>query len=267
MNTKFSVLMPVYKNDDMAFLKRAIDSLLNSSVKPDEIIVVVDGPIPKALDDALKSEPDLTVHYFDKNRGLGFVLADGVKLCKNKLIARMDADDISDKDRFEKQVAYFEKNKSIDVLGGYIAEFDSDESNLKRERKVPLSHSDIINAANKRNPMNHVTVMFKKESVLKAGNYQDMLNFEDYYLWMRMLKGGSEFANLDDCLVNVRIAGLDNRRGGASYIKYEVKFFNTLLREKMIRLDVFLANMIKRVPVRLLGSGFRNFVYDKLLRK
>ena len=135
----------------------------------------------------------------------------------------MDTDDICRKDRFEKQLLEFEKNPGLDICGSHIAEFSETVEKIKGKRLVPLEHEDIVKYQKRRDGFNHVTVMFKKESVLKAGNYQHALLMEDSLLWANMFLNGCVGKNIDDCLVYVRAGDeMIERRGGFSYfLKYK----------------------------------------------
>ena len=131
MDTKYSVLMPLYKNDNPEWLKLAIDSMLNQTIPPSEFVIVVDGPIPDTLKNIVEvyksqNKELFNIHYFEQNRGLGVTLADGVKLCSNELIARMDADDFSVPERCEKQVKAFKEHPDLDVIGSNVDEFVGD---------------------------------------------------------------------------------------------------------------------------------------------
>src|SRR5699024_6923018 len=129
---------------------------------------------------------------FEKNIGLGKVLPIGVKTCTYDLIARMDTDDIAREDRFEKQIMEFSQDAQLDIIGSHILEFDKSVDNILSRRIVPLTQEEILKFSKKRNPFNHMTVMYKKKSVLGAGNYKHVrgLGYEDYDLWVRMLMNG-----------------------------------------------------------------------------
>lgn len=96
---QFSVLMSVYRNDKREFVEETIKSIWNrQSLKPNEIVLVVDGPIPEDLKDyihELSANDAIKIYWQKENKGLGRTMEYGVLQCKNELIARMDADDIS----------------------------------------------------------------------------------------------------------------------------------------------------------------------------
>lgn len=221
-----SVLMSVYKNDDPVFLDLALRSIYDMQTrKPDEIVVVIDGPVDDSLykvlynfqagcGDVVKLVPQ------EENRGLGEALRIGAAHCTGDYILRMDADDVSDATRFEKQLAYVECHPDIDVLGTDIAEFNQspDEGNMRR-RVCPAIHEDIVSMGKRRNPMNHVTVCMKRSALEKCGGYAELALLEDYYLWIRMIVDGSKFANINESLVYVRIGnGFHSKRGSSERI-------------------------------------------------
>lgn len=221
---KFSVLMSVYKNESIENFKESMDSVLSQTHMPDEIVLMRDGPVPDDLqaviDDYVKANSCISYYPLEVNQGLGIALSIGVEKAKYDYIARMDTDDIAVSNRFEIQTKYMEDHPEIDVCGGQIYEFIDNIDNIAGKREVPLKHDEIKNFMKRRNSFNHMTVMFKKESVLQAGNYQDMYLVEDYYLWCRMLNLGYKFGNIDEVLVYAR-TNLDmyQRRGGFKYFK------------------------------------------------
>lgn len=212
---KYSVLMSVYYGDRPDWLRLSIESIFNQTVSTDDFVIVCDGPLPKELNKVLDeySEKNSCVHVFrlQKNMGLGIALAFGVERCKNELIARMDADDISLNCRAELELQLHESG-NYDVVGGEILEFIDDPERPVAIRNVPEHASKARDFFIYRNPLNHVSVMFKKSSVLRAGNYQDMPYREDYYLWVRMLEKGATLYNIQKPLVLVRTGDAMYRR-------------------------------------------------------
>ena len=225
---KFSVLMSVYKKDIPEYLNQAIESVLNQTIKPSEIVIVVDGPVSIELKDILekyKGEYDIfKIIYLKENQGLGDALRIGMKYCTYNIVARMDSDDISVSNRFENQIREFETDKNLDIVGGQIYEFIDNKENIICSRNVPLENNDIYKYAKKRCPFNHMTVMFKKDSVLKCGGYLHWYNNEDYYLWIRMIENNAKLKNIPEYLVNVRVGKeMYQRRGGIQYFKSEYR--------------------------------------------
>lgn len=270
-NCQFSVAMSVYKNDNPAFFDRALQSItVLQTVKPSEIVLVVDGPVDKSFDDVIEKYqslyPIFNVIRLDRNGGLGNALKLAVENANSDLIARMDSDDVSLPTRFEQQLSFFEKESSVDIVGGDISEFIGEEENIVAYRKVPTQDSEIRSYMRKRCPFNHVSVMFRKSAVLGAGGYIDLFWNEDYYLWIRMSQNGSIMANTGTVLVNVRTgADMYARRGGKQYFQSEKYLQNYMLRHKMIGYPTYISNITKRwivqrcLPNWLRGWVFRNF--------
>lgn len=272
---RFSVCTSVYKNDKPEFVRVALDSMLvPQSVKPDEIVLVQDGPVPEGLSLLLSEYEDkytevMHIIRLEKNGGLGNALRLGVGYAKYDVIARMDSDDICLPDRFEKQLAYLDEHPECDIVGGQMTEFIDSPDNIVGRREVPLTNEEIYEFMKSRCALNHVTVMFRKESVLKAGNYQDWFWNEDYYLWVRMMMAGYKFANIPDVAVNVR-SGADQyaRRGGKKYFDSEIGIKKLMLEKGMINRKEYVVNYIQRFIIQLmLPNSVRGWVFRTFARK
>lgn len=272
---KFSVCTSVYKNDKPEYVRGALDSMLvNQSVKPSEIVLVQDGPIPEELQTILLEYEEsyhgvMSVIRLEKNGGLGNALRIGVDKAKYDIVARMDSDDICLPDRFEKQLAYLESHPECDIVGGQMTEFIDRPDNIIGKREVPLSNEEIYNYMKSRCALNHVTVMFRKKAVLDVGNYQDWFWNEDYYLWVRMMMANCVFANIPDVTVNVR-SGADQyaRRGGKKYFESEIGIKKLMLEKGMITRKKFLINYIERFIIQLLlPNSIRGWVLRTFARR
>lgn len=272
---KFSVCTSIYKNDKPEFVRVALDSMLvNQSMKPTEIVLAQDGPVPESLSSMLseyetKYPEVMRVIRLEKNGGLGNALKLGVENAKYEIIARMDSDDICMPDRFEKQLAYLESHPDCDIVGGQMTEFIDSPNNIVGRREVPLTNEEIYEFMKSRCALNHVTVMFRKEAVLKAGNYQDWFWNEDYYLWVRMMMADCRFANIPDVAVNVR-SGADQyaRRGGKKYFDSEIGIKKLMLEKGMITRKEYIVNYIQRFIIQLmLPNSVRGWVFRTFARK
>ncbi|MBD5585005.1 MAG: glycosyltransferase [Clostridia bacterium] len=269
----FTVLMAVYKNDRPEYFKQAVESVtLKQSIKPDEVVVVVDGPVPQELDCSIRELEELyglRILRLKDNKGLGVALREGILIASNDIVARMDSDDIAVPNRFELQLSYLVNNPSCDLVGGQISEFIELENNIVGKREVPCYSQDINLYLQARCPFNHMTVMFKKSSVLSAGNYIDWHYNEDYYLWIRMMEAGCEFANLPDTLVNVRVGkDMYARRGGWKYFISEKGLQDYMLKHGIIGLPKYVLNVIIRFGVQVvIPNRLRGFLFQKIFRK
>ena len=203
---KYSVLMSLYKKEHPEYLRLALDSMINQTVKPDEIVLVEDGPLTQELYAVVKAYRDkypelLHIVVNKKNLGLGLALNVGLKACRNELVARMDTDDISKPDRCEKQLKRFEKKPKLSIVGSHIDEFVGDKSNVISQRRVPTTSRAIYEYAKKRSAFNHPAVMYRKSAVLSEGGYDDLKRNQDVDLFGRMLFKGHKAENIDEALL------------------------------------------------------------------
>lgn len=274
MNHKsFSVAISVYKNDNPEFFDRALESITDSqTIKPSEIVLVVDGPVPNEINSVIEkyaAKYVFNIIRLETNGGLGNALKLATENAKYDLIARMDSDDVSVFNRFEQELALFESDDSLDVVGGDITEFIDLEENIVASRVVPVDDLEIKKYMKKRCAMNHVSVMFKKQSILDAGGYLDWHFNEDYYLWIRMQLNKAVFKNTGTSLVNVRVGrDMYKRRGGLKYYKSEKGLQKYMLRNHMISIFRYFSNCFKRFLVQVLvPNGIREWIYKKYARK
>lgn len=268
----FSVCMCVYGKDDPAHFEAAVHSIMQQTSVPDEVVLVVDGPVPENLETIIteyEKMESFRVIRLAENQGHGNARRVGLENCTHELVALMDADDISVPERFEKQLHAICKDLELSIIGGTIAEFFDEPNNVIAYRTVAQSDSQIKKVLKKRCPFNQMTVMFRKEHVMRAGGYKDWFCNEDYYLWIRMYMAGAKFANIPDILVNVRVgADMYRRRGGWKYFFSEFKLQNYMLRNRVIRIPVYVANVAKRFVVQvLLPNRLRGWVFQKFARE
>lgn len=270
---KYSVLMSLYAKEKPEYLRLALDSMINQTVKPDEIVLVEDGPLTDELYEVVKEYgekyPDLFNVVINKtNLGLGPALNRGLSCCRNELVARMDTDDISKSDRCEKQLKTFEEDKELSITGGQIEEFIDRPENVSGRRIVPCSDTEIKAYMKKRCPFNHVTVMFKKSDILEVGNYQEWFWNEDYYLWIRLAISNKKFANISDILVKVRVGKeMYKRRGGRKYFKSEKDIQKLMYKNGLISYSRYLINVAERLVLQvLMPNRVRGWIFKKLAR-
>ena len=270
---KFTVLMSVYYKEKPEYLQLALESIINQTVKPSEIVLVQDGKLTEELQavitEYLQNYPTIFKTYaLKQNQGLGKALNFGMQKCSNELIARMDTDDIAEPNRFELQIKEFEQDKELMLCGGQIAEFADSPNKITGYRNVPAEHNEILNFVKKRNPFNHMTVMFKKQSVQSVGGYMDMPCFEDYWLWARMLKAGYKAKNIDQVLIRVRAGqNMIARRGGLNYTNYIIRFEKALHRIGMISFTEMIGYITLRSIVSVMPESLRLLIYRWKLRK
>lgn len=267
----YSVLMSVYIKEQPNNLRQAMESMRQQTVPTDDFVLVCDGPLTDVLDAVIEEEQEklgsvLRVLRLEKNEGLGNALNEGLKLCKNELVARMDSDDISRPERCEKQMGLFERYPEISFSSGTVSEFIDDPACPTGKREVPITDEEIRVFSRKRNPMNHPCVMFKKKAVESAGGYKETYHlFEDYYLWVRMLMKGFRARNCKDILLDMRSpADMYLRRGGKKYADDMLRFHKEMLRSGWSSKADFLTGAVPHAVVCVLPDGIRKLVYGKL---
>ena len=271
---KFSVAMAVYRNDNPVDFSAAVHSIYTTqTVKPSEIILIIDGPIPAELEETIRELsveiPIIRTFGFSDNRGHAAARQAGLDAASNELVAIMDADDVSESCRFEKQLAAFDKNADIAVIGGQIKEFINTVENVVGERIVPENDDAIKKYLKSRCPMNLVTVMYRKSAINAVGGFMDWYCEEDYYLWIRLAEAGYKFANLPDNLVNVRVGKeMYQRRGGWRYFKSEARLQRYMFCHRIISLPRYCYNTLGRFAIQVaMPNKLRGFVFQKLFRK
>ena len=269
---KYSVLMSVYHKENPEYLRAAMNSIWEQTVKTDDFVLVCDGPLTPELDAVIaemqEEHPELTVVRLAKNGGLGNALNEGMKHCKNDLVARMDSDDISRPDRCERQLAVFRDYPEVSIVSGVVEEFTQSTEKIDSRRVLPETHKEILDFARKRNPFNHPCVMYRKAAVEAAGGYKDFYLLEDYYLWIRMLQSDAIGYNIQEPLLWMR-AGSDmyKRRSGVRYARSQRALFKYMRDTGWITTGQYIKSSAIRGASSLAPNGLREFVFKKVLRK
>lgn len=264
--------MSLYAKERPEYLYQSLDSVFSQTLRADEVILVEDGPLTPELDSVIKDYeskyPELKVVPLPVNQGLGKALNEGLKHCNFDLVARMDTDDIAEKDRFEKQIDIFKKYPQVEVVSSWIEEFDSETGEILSQRKLPEFPYEIYEYGKKRCPINHPAAMFRKGSVQFAGNYRPFPLFEDYYLWVRLLLNGAKFYNVQESLLKFRTSkDMYKRRGGIKHALDEIRFQRQVKKLGYINWRLFFYNVSIRFVVRIIPNSFREWIYRNLLRK
>lgn len=269
----YSVLMSVYHKEKPEYLKQAIASIQAQTLPTDDFVLVCDGPLNDALDAVIAKKQRemggiLNIVRLSKNGGLGNALNEGIKHCKNELVARMDSDDIAYPDRCEKQIAVFYTHPEVSVCSGIVEEFTSTPDVVDAKRVPPEAHKEIVEFAKKRNPFNHPCVMYKKSAVEAVGSYQDFYLLEDYYLWLRMLMAGYQGYNIQEPLLHMR-AGSDMylRRAGWKYAKTQASLFKFMKSQGFIGEGQYIKSCVIRSGSALAPNWLRKLMFEKVLRK
>ena len=265
---KYSVLMSLYKKEHPEYLRLALDSMLNQTVKPDEIVLVEDGPLTPELYAILDEYPMLHRVKNEKNLGLGLALNEGLKVCRNELVARMDTDDISKPDRCEKQLRRFEEKPELAIVGSHIDEFVGTPDNIISQRKVPLTSEAIYNFAKKRSAFNHPAVMYRKSAVMAGGGYSDLKRNQDVDLFGRMLFKGYKAENIDEALLWFRSSDeLAARRKSWENTKSYIDTIKKFWKMGYSSFADYAKVAVAQTGMFILPASMQNWVYKKFLRK
>ena len=269
---RYSVLMSVYHKEKQEYLRQAMESVYRQTVPTDNFVLVCDGPIGSELESVIASMQEkfqeiLTVVRLQKNVGLGNALNEGLKYCKNDLIARMDTDDIAREDRCEKQIEVFTSNPEIGIVSGIVEEFLESTDIVTAQRKPPEKHDQILKFAKKRSPFNHPCVMYRKSAVEAVGGYREIFLLEDYYLWVRMLTNGTVGYNIQEPLLWMRAgSNMYKRRGGMRYIKAQLFLFSYMKQAGFISTIEYVESVTIRALSGLAPAWLREFMFEKILR-
>ena len=269
----YSVLMSVYAKENPEWLRISIQSILDQTIPSNNFVIVEDGPLNKRLegiinDFVIKNPKIFTIVKLKSNHGLGLALAEGIKHCTNELIMRMDSDDYSVPSRAAEQLRLFHKNPKLGIIGSNVAEFIDNIENIVSYVKLPKKHSEITKFSKKRCPFRHSAILYKKSEVLSAGNYRDFPLYEDYDLYVRLIRNGCLCHNIQKDLTYVRVSqDFYKRRGGIKYLKYTLNFKNHQLRSGYFSLTEYLVTTIPHIVVCIAPNFIRKAFYQKVLRK
>lgn len=230
MNNKIAVILPVYKKDKVEYLSKSVESVLNQTYRNIHLYLGVDGPVGDDLREILKlleTQNSVSVIWFEENRGLACVLNDLLDICfkeSYEYIARMDADDISMRDRLEKQMAYLVNHPKIDVVGGAISEIDEEGKNRGKKIVYPETPEACRAFFSKRNPHAHPAVVFRKSffEKLEGRKYRsEYRQNQDTMLWYDGMMAGTQHANIPDVVLQFRMtnAMFKKRRNGWAFAR------------------------------------------------
>ena len=266
----FSLLLSTYAGDDPGYLRDAfVSSVDDQTRRPDQVVLVQDGPVPGALRDAIAdmvaSSPVAVDHVvLDGNVGLGPALDRGLSVCRHEIVARMDADDISEPERFARQLPVIEAG--ADIVGSGLLEFGASRDDVVGRRTPPVDPAEIHRVIAFRDPFNHPTVVYRKSAVLSAGGYSDMALMEDYLLFARMVRGGARPANLAEPLVRYRVgAGAYARRGGRELLRSELALQRKFRVSGITNRAQYVRNVVVRGGYRLIPEPVRRRAYRSLI--
>ncbi len=258
---KVAVVMSVYKNDKLDFLKKAIESILHQTYSEFDFFIQSDGVLKKECREYIVAINDDRIHFRERNENIGMtksfneLLREEVIPGKYKYAARMDADDISLPERFEKQIKYLESNPKVGVLGTCAELIDEQDIKIGHKRmKTQVSFNDMV----KNCELIHPAVMMRTSVFEKHGLYDETLfQSQDYELWLRILKAGIEIQNLEEPLFRFRYdTRIINRRK-------EEQNENIRIKKQYLKGVAFYKAILKNVAIKYMP----NFVIKFLLKR
>jgi glycosyltransferase involved in cell wall biosynthesis len=261
--TDLAVIMSIYYNDKLDYIKQSVESILNQTFTQFDFYIIFDGPVSMDFEDYINSLEDIRIKKYrlEKNSGLAaalnYLLFIILKNSDYKFIARMDADDISMPERFEKQRKFLLKNTSVTITGSWYREIDA-FGNALSDRMLPTEHETLKRRYYFKTPFPHSTVMFRTELVKWAGFYPtDTILMEDNALWGKAFFAGLRFGNVPEYLLKYRIDDdFYSRRSG---IKYGWRYIVSRLRiNKLLNFPFYayiftvLIGFIKMTPAKMI---------------
>ncbi|RTZ42382.1 glycosyltransferase [Candidimonas sp. SYP-B2681] len=260
----FSVLMSVYHAENPDFLCQALQSLDDQSLKASEVVLVEDGPLPQALSEVIetfRSALNICSVRLPTNSGLAIALNEGLKHCKHELVARMDSDDISLPQRFEKQITFMVRNPDIAASSAALDEFDETGA-IFSSRILPLSHDELVRFAKTRSPISHAAAVFRRSAIEDVGGYPLFKRSQDVALWSLLIVRGYRLANLPEKLFLVRAGAGFMTRNGLKSFKYEYAVICYQRKIGFLSWFDFIKNTTIRFILATVPAGMKKILYS-----
>ena len=266
----FTALGAFWSEDSPKLLARALNSVCQNSLLPQEIILVQDGHVPpellKVIEDYNFFVPLRLIQLKD-NKGLGHAMNVGLESVKTSYAIRFDADDVSLANRF--QLLVTKLSEGYDLVGSQVRELNDPDS-TKTIRRVPKTKEEICRYARYRNPFNHMTVGFRVSTVLNVGGYPNIRLREDYALWARFLAADCKICNIDEVLVQASVGdNMIRRRGGLNNLLAELKLQWLMVKLRVqspIKAILFgcTRGLVCMLPVFLRKHFYRIYLRDQV---
>lgn len=258
--------MPVHRSIEFLELKKAINSCLKNSMLPSQLLIIINGNVSnqkKLYLYELKKKFKFIEIFYCKKLGIQNALNYGIKKCKYDIIFRADADDFNFKNRFEKQLNFFIKN-DLDILGCENIEIYNKNFLYKKKINKNPKIIDFIF----RNPLNHMTVVFKKKKIQFLGGYPDIPYKEDYALWFKAYLSNFKIKNMNEALVYSNInSNFFKRRKNFKSLFSEIKLLQFILKSDYLIGFLMLFICLIRSSFLLLPNNIFESLYKTILRK
>ncbi len=267
----YSILTTLYKNDSPEFLKQSIDSMLAQTVLTNDYVVVADGPLTEELDAVLEDYAQkydfFNIVRLSENGGLGVALREGLRYCKNDLVARLDADDISMPTRCEKQLALFEREDDLVIVGSDMYEFADDPDEIEDVKRMPTTPEQIYRYGKRRNAFNHSSVMYRKGIIEKQGSYSTMRRSQDIELFSKILFAGCKCRNIDEPLIKFRCGDTRvQRKKKWTNVQSDLKIFKNNYKMGYAGFWDYMYVVITQIGFFILPTKLAGYLYKKLFR-
>lgn len=267
---KFSVLLSIYYKENPEYFNQAFLSIWDQqTLKPSQVVLVKDGPLSNELNETIehwkiKLGKCLTLVELHENVGLGDALNAGLEACQNELVARMDTDDVSLPERFEKQVAFMQAHPEIVASSAILEEWNENFTKQTGKRPLPQLPHQLAMFAKKRSPLSHPLVIYRKSAVMAVGGYPSLRNAQDYALWSLLLTHGGQLANLPDTLLRMRTGSDLFARRGWHFFKQELALLRFQRQIGFIGLRSFYLNTVMRAGLRLSPTFIKRIAYKSM---
>ena len=264
----YDFLGSMYFNTKAKELEISLQSIKDQTLSPKNVILVCDGKIKSECDQIIRKYKKLIplkILKLKKNNGLGQALREGIKLCESKYVLRFDTDDFNVSCRAERQLKYAIMN-DFDILGSYVYEYIDNPKNINAIKKVPLNQKDINMMIYFRNPFNHPSICFKRDSILNLdGGYRNIKYAEDYDLWIRSYFSNLRVGNINEILVGMNSIMQIERRLG-NLLQKEFSLLKTFYSCSNISIFIALPTFLIRIIIHILPTPLLKYFYKNILR-
>ena len=263
MHPKVSVILPAYNAE--RFIHTAIKSILDQTFTDFELLVIDDGSAD-ATAGIVKSFADQRIKYIanEKNSGLAYTLNKGIDLSQGEYIGRMDADDISFTERFQKQVDYLDLHPETGMIDCIMEYIDEKGNSLNKINSNVISYEEIVKTLPWKNCLGHSSVMIRR-NILAKYHYKNVGN-EDYDLWLRLISDGYIIQKLNETLLFYRIHDTSYTK---SAMLSGLQFFRSAhTKRKYLAEQLFTKRKISRFNVSVFLSMLADYItaYYKLFK-
>ena len=259
-----SALVTVYHGTDADDLARALDSLAAQTRPADELVIVVDGPVPEGVRRVVERQ-DARVIWLEENVGAGPASQAGLSTIDSDYTARLDSDDAAKPERFARQLAYLEAHPECAALGTAVEEFTRQPGDTGKVRALP---EDPHEYAKMNSPVNNPSVMLRTRAVKQVGGYNDVHFMEDYDLYARLIAGGWQVRNLPEALTDFQVTDAQfSRRTGREMFAAEAQMQRNLVAYGLVSRPRAAFNLAARSAYRALPTGLLRRVYAVLFHR